>query len=91
MNSPVTARFVVSGKVQGVWFRASTREQALKLGLHGYANNLADGAVEVVVRGDALAIESLQRWLWQGPPLASVTALVRETFSDDVESGFRTA
>ena len=49
------ARFVVSGKVQGVFFRASAREQALKLGLRGYAKNLSDGRVEVLAAGDAAA------------------------------------
>jgi acylphosphatase len=62
-----SARFRVSGKVQGVFYRASTREQALALGLTGYARNLPDGAVEVLACGDARAIEALERWLWQGP------------------------
>lgn len=72
------ARFFVSGRVQGVAFRAHTRQQALALGLHGFARNLADGRVEVVVAGDATAIDALERWLHQGPPLARVDALSRE-------------
>ena len=54
-------RFLVRGKVQGVWFRASTRAEALALGLRGHARNLADGGVEVVATGDAAAIERLAR------------------------------
>lgn len=71
------ARFLVSGKVQGVWFRASTREQALLLGLCGHASNLVDGRVEVLAVGDADAIEQLANWLRQGPPLARVEAVER--------------
>ena len=43
-----SARFLVSGKVQGVWYRASTRDEALRLGLRGHAGNLADGRVEIL-------------------------------------------
>jgi acylphosphatase len=66
-------RFVVSGKVQGVWFRASTCQQAQALGLRGYARNQPDGTVEVLAIGDALPIAQLERWLWKGPPLAEVS------------------
>jgi len=68
-------RFIVSGKVQGVWFRASTREQAQALGLRGVARNLNDGRVEVLAIGDTAAIERLAVWLGQGPPLARVDAV----------------
>lgn len=66
------ARFLVAGNVQGVFFRASTREQALRLELHGYARNLRDGRVEVLAAGDPIAIDTLERWLHQGPPMARV-------------------
>lgn len=72
------ARFVVSGKVQGVWFRASTGEQARALGLRGHANNLEGGEVEVVAAGNADAVEALGRWLHEGPPLARVERVLRE-------------
>ena len=71
------ARFIVRGKVQGVWFRASTREQAERLGLRGHARNLADGSVEVIAVGDADAIDALERWLHVGPPLARVDSVLR--------------
>lgn len=73
------ARFFVSGRVQGVAFRAFTRVQAMASGLHGYARNLADGRVEVLAVGDADAIERLAEWLRHGPPLARVSQLARET------------
>ena len=77
------ARFVVSGKVQGVFFRASTREQALKLGLRGYAKNLADGRVEVLAAGDEAALDELTAWLRQGPPRARVDELERLPARDE--------
>ena len=65
----------ITGKVQGVGFRASTRHQALQLGLKGYAKNLADGSVEVMLEGDAQAIEEMLGWLAHGPSLARVDAV----------------
>lgn len=62
----------VTGRVQGVWFRASTRDKALELGLEGEARNLPDGAVEVVVTGPPAQVDALCRWLWRGPPMAQV-------------------
>ena len=72
---PATARWRVSGRVQGVFFRASTREQALRLGLDGSAVNLADGRVEVVAAGSPAALAALEAWLRHGPPQARVDAL----------------
>lgn len=72
------ARFHVSGRVQGVSYRAATRAQAQRLGLRGHARNLADGRVEVLAVGAPQALEELARWLRQGPPLARVAEVVRE-------------
>jgi acylphosphatase len=85
-----SARFRVSGKVQGVFYRASTREQALALGLTGYARNLPDGAVDVLACGDARAIEALERWLWQGPAAARVAGVERSEWHGEVPVDFRT-
>ena len=82
------ARFLVEGRVQGVFFRAGTREQALALGLAGHARNLADGRVEVLAAGDGHAIEALAQWLEDGPPQARVEAVRRE---DVVEPDTRSA
>jgi acylphosphatase len=83
------ARFLVSGRVQGVFFRASTREQALKLGLRGYAKNLPDGRVEVLAEGDASALDALERWLRVGPPMARVESVERgDADADEIGSGF---
>ena len=85
------ARFLVGGRVQGVWFRAATRERALALQLQGFARNLADGGVEVVAVGADAALAELEQWLWQGPPLAKVTAVHREALDTSaVFEGFTT-
>lgn len=69
----VCVRCFVSGRVQGVFYRASTRERALALGLRGYARNLPDGRVEVLACGPEDAVRALEAWLWEGPPMARVT------------------
>jgi acylphosphatase len=71
------AKFIVSGKVQGVFFRASARTQAQELGLSGYAKNLPNGDVEVVASGTDAALEALERWLQAGPPAARVASVQR--------------
>ncbi len=66
---------VVSGRVQGVWFRASTKQVADKLGISGYAKNLPSGDVEVLATGEAEQLEQLIEFLGQGPELAVVDEL----------------
>jgi acylphosphatase len=84
------ARFLVGGRVQGVFFRASAREQALALGLSGHAENLDDGRVEVLACGEPDALDALERWLHHGPPLARVDAVDREAVTDQPSPGFKT-
>lgn len=86
----VCRRCLVAGRVQGVWYRASTREQAQQLGLNGYAHNLPDGRVEVVACGTAEAVAQLQEWLWLGPPAAKVTAVECCEVVEDIVPGFAT-
>jgi acylphosphatase len=73
--SEATRRFRVIGKVQGVYFRHSTRLEAERLALSGYARNLPDGSVEVAARGAAAAVEQLHQWLHRGPKSARVAAV----------------
>ena len=85
------ARFVVRGHVQGVGFRASTRERAIALGLRGVACNRGDGSVAVTAAGNAPALDALERWLHDGPPAARVDSVLRTGVDGDVAPGFRTA
>jgi acylphosphatase len=69
----VARLFTVHGRVQGVWFRDSTRKEAERLNIAGHAINLPDGNVEVLAIGPADALRELEAWLHRGPPLANVT------------------
>jgi len=80
-----------SGKVQGVWFRQSTKEQALKQGLTGWAKNLSDGRVEVLLCGEADAVAKVQQWLHDGPELARVDKVVTEELDYQTVVSFTTA
>ena len=73
MTEKICMHCFVSGRVQGVWYRASTQEQAKVLGLTGWARNLADGRVEVMACGEKKQVLALFEWLQQGPELAEVT------------------
>jgi acylphosphatase len=89
----VIRRFLVFGKVQGVFFRHSTRLEAERLALRGMARNMPDGSVEVLVQGRAAAVEELRVWLQRGPAQARVDE-VREAEPDPAEfvpDGFTTA
>ncbi|MFA5591024.1 MAG: acylphosphatase [Lysobacteraceae bacterium] len=86
-----TVRFLVEGRVQGVFYRVSTRDRAVALGLDGHALNLPDGRVEVLVAGSPTAIDALATWLRQGPEKAQVSAVKREDAGGEtVAPGFRT-
>ncbi len=75
----ISVRCYVTGRVQGVWFRASTQKKAEELGLCGWVCNLPDGRVEILLQGETEAVKALKQWLWQGPPLAKVIAVQCET------------
>lgn len=83
--------FRVEGRVQGVWFRESTRREAVPLGITGYAKNMADGSVEVLACGDSDALDRLAKWLEQGPPMARVTRVEATPTRADVPDSFNTA
>lgn len=88
--SRVCCRFLISGKVQGVWFRESTRRQGIGLSLVGTAVNLPDGRVEVVVAGNEPEIEQLAAWLQHGPLLARVDQVLADRAEDTGFSDFTT-
>jgi acylphosphatase len=71
----IAKRCFVAGRVQGVYYRASTQKQARSLAITGFARNLPDGRVEVLAIGEKSAVEKLVAWLWQGPPASEVTGV----------------
>jgi len=72
----VSRRFRITGRVQGVYFRQSTRAHAERLALLGHARNLPDGSVEVLVHGEIEAVAELHRWLHRGPSSARVDGVL---------------
>jgi len=81
-------RFVVSGRVQGVFYRASTEDTARRLGLSGWVRNLPDGRVELVACGEEAKLRELERWLWQGPRHARVEQVAVQDVPVEAFSGF---
>ena len=63
---------LISGRVQGVWFRATTKQKAEQLGLKGWVKNRDDGCVEAVFQGDENQVREMIKWCYHGPPLAKV-------------------
>ncbi len=80
---------IVMGRVQGVWFRANTMQEAKLLGVRGYARNLPDGSVEIVAEGEAAAVDALMTWAGDGPPMAVVRHVrIEDLDYDDEFSNF---
>jgi acylphosphatase len=89
MSTERRARVVVTGRVQGVFFRASCARRASDLGLAGWVRNRSDGAVEATFEGDKLAVEALVAWCRQGPPGAAVVDVDVLDEAPTGELGFR--
>ena len=81
----------VRGRVQGVFYRASTQQKARELGITGWARNLPDGSVEVLACGGEAALEELLAWLRVGPPHARVDGVAWELVEEQDVEGFSTA
>ncbi len=79
---------IVSGKVQGVAYRAWTAGEAEKNGLSGWIRNRDDGKVEAVLAGEDMAVSDMVARLWQGPPAARVSDVDARSWSDEVPAGF---
>jgi acylphosphatase len=88
MNELTARRCFVSGRVQGVFFRATTATRARELGLDGYAINLPDGRVEVLAVGEAQAVDTLAQWLWQGSAMSEVSAVECQSV-DELDEKYR--
>jgi acylphosphatase len=78
----------VSGYVQGVFFRAATRDQARRLGISGWVRNVPDGRVEVMASGTESQLQALKEWLRHGPPGAHVEDVTCKPAIDEPFEGF---
>jgi acylphosphatase len=86
----IRARLLISGRVQGVFYRASCQDEAAARGLVGWVRNLPDGGVEALLQGPEERVRDLIKWCYAGPPHAQVSRieLTHEEPRDDLE-GFR--
>ena len=80
----ICRRYIVSGKVQGVFFRASTCQKASELGVNGWVRNQANGDVEVFACGHPNTLDEFTQWLWIGPSQAGVADV--SVMQSDVEN-----
>jgi len=87
-NVTRAVRCVITGRVQGVYYRAATAARAQQLQLRGSVRNLPDGRVEVIAAGDDGALRELAAWLWHGPPAAQVDGVLVEEWLELVSEGF---
>ena len=88
-NSKICYRGFVEGRVQGVFFRAETRRQAVKLGLDGWVRNADDGSVELLICGVEGQVRQMLAWLQAGPTMAVVEAVSLAPSDCPVPTGFR--
>lgn len=84
-------RAVIHGRVQGVWFRGWTVDEAERRGLDGWVRNVHDGTVEAVFAGEDAVVDDILQACWQGPPAASVRNVETEPWHEPVKPGFRQA
>ena len=89
--SKTTIRVRITGRVQGVWYRGWTVEEALRLGLDGWVRNRRDGAVEAVFSGPEHAVRAMIELCREGPPAAVVTEVTEQAEAEPVAPGFRQA
>jgi len=87
-NDTMTIQAIVSGKVQGVFYRKQTQALAQALQLEGYAKNCPDGSVEIKATGHRDHIMELTEWLWQGPDNAEVMNVHWEEVPTEKFDGF---
>ena len=89
MDDRTRANVIVSGRVQGVFFRAETRETARSLGVDGWVRNLPDGRVEAVFEGLREAVETMVNWCYKGSPGSQVTDVEVEYGEPEGLKGFQ--
>ncbi len=87
----IRRRAFVSGRVQGVFYRAAAEREAARLGVSGWARNLNDGRVELVAEGEPAAVEAFLRWAWRGSSRSTVTAVDVAEEAPEGLTAFRSA
>jgi acylphosphatase len=92
IRAVICKKCLVSGRVQGVFYRGATAQRARELGIRGHARNLPDGRVEVLACGDEAAVETFVSWLWTGSSASKVSGVeVADAPVSGAHEGFHTA
>ncbi len=81
MTDNIQIKLVITGRVQGVFFRAETKKTADRLGINGYVKNLSDGSVEAVIKGDPASVSQMIEWCRKGPAISKVQSVKTEEIS----------
>ncbi len=87
-DNRVSIRAIITGRVQGVFFRLETQNAALEKGLAGWVRNLPDGSVETLLCGPSERVEDMLKWLQQGPALARVDEVNQTAVAVEEPAGF---
>lgn len=87
-KEPKTVHVIVTGRVQGVFFREFTRRKALELQLNGWVRNLRDGSVEAILSGTSQGVDAMLAWLKSGSPMAEVKGITTTPARDEGLEGF---
>ena len=85
----ISRRIICKGRVQGVFYRASTKEKADTLGLSGWVRNLPNGDVEILACGSQEKVDQLIKWCWDGPPASQVTHVIISEEEDSIQGSFQ--
>lgn len=88
-NNPRSCRLIITGLVQGVGFRWSMQQEALRLGLSGWVRNRRDGDVEAVARGPEADLQALLQWAQHGPAAARVSEVIQSEWNEAIADGFQ--
>jgi acylphosphatase len=81
------AHLIITGRVQGVWYRSYTKDKAQKIGLTGWVRNLENGDVEAIIEGEEKAVEEMIEWCYSGSPLSKVEEIqtIYDKFIDEFD------
>ncbi len=85
MPETIQIKLIITGRVQGVFFRAKTKKTADRLGIKGYVKNLLDGSVEAMLKGDSSIVAKMVEWCSKGPSASRVDHIISKKIEQSTE------